>query len=61
MRLMIRKRRRDALVFRGEIVSICGEQWVVTGYNADDQLVHIARDKVLRTVLAADIGMHWGE
>jgi len=58
-RLMMKKRRRDALVFRGEIVTIAGEHWVVTGYDEKAQLVYVARDRALHTVLASDIGLHW--
>jgi hypothetical protein len=59
MRLMRKKRRRDALVFRGEIVTIAGEHWVVTGYDAKSGVVYVARDRALHTVLAEDIGLHW--
>jgi hypothetical protein len=59
MRLIKHKRRRIALVFRGEIVDIGGKQWVITGYDATNRLVHVARDKVLHTVLAEDIGLAW--
>lgn len=61
MRLMMKKKRRTALVFRGDIVTIAGEHWVVTGYNERDRTVYVARDRKLRTVLADDIGCHWEE
>lgn len=59
-RLMRRKsKRRSILVFRGEIVTIQGQHWVVTGYDDKAGLVHVARDRKLHTVLAEDIGLHW--
>jgi hypothetical protein len=59
MRLMMRKKRRNALVFRGDLVTIKGEHWVVTGYDEKNQTVYVARDRKLHTVLAEDIGLHW--
>lgn len=58
-RLMQRKKQRNALVFRGKIVTIRGEHWVVTGHDDVARLVHVARDRALHTVLAEDIGLHW--
>lgn len=60
MRLMQRKRgRRSVLVFRGDLVTVAGEHWVVTGYDQDARLVFIARDRALHTVLAEDVGLFW--
>jgi hypothetical protein len=59
MRLMMKKKRRVALVFRGNIVTIAGEHWVITGYDEKRQVVFVARDRKLHTVLAEDIGLHW--
>ncbi len=58
-RLMMKKKRRNALVFRGDIVTVKGEHFVVTGYDEKARLVYIARDRQLVTVLAQNIGLYW--